>query len=290
MRRREGFPAAPNSTPEGEPLAPADLDRFMERVREKLIPILVQQRLEQCQQLINSTEGARLRAQDMLRAIKRKPSGSMGPSRADQDNAKLLDTLIERSIKLEGELRRIRDGGTGEGVVKVYKDFRDWTEDAGRESWGYFKSAKEEEDSRLLAAEQDAKTRGRVADEIRKMKKSFELSDSDKEQGKDRTYAVLVEKSTGEIWTGVSGPHETLNTVMIALLARCTKEENWPLRACAEVEAMNNYLNDHAAIGNVELIKGKDLVFQSGATNRAGAKAACRNCSQWIANIGATRA
>jgi hypothetical protein len=282
MRREDDMPRTPPSTPVGG-AAPFDQVTFTALLRTRL-------QQEQAAQFLTSITETKRRALDMRRQINQKVSGSdSGKNSTDLANEQFLDAVIGQAEKFEGEIVRVRSGESTARPGAVIQAFENWTKDAGLEAWGYYKSAKNKQDAEAKTQQQEAETRQLVATEIRELVKSFELSEADQAKDKDRTFSVLADMTTGQTWTGVSGVHDGLQPVMRALLLPCKKMELWPLTACAEVEAMNKYLIIHAELMKVDDIPGKNLFFQAGATDRKGAKRACRNCQQWISNMGASR-
>ncbi|GLW11987.1 hypothetical protein Misp01_71150 [Microtetraspora sp. NBRC 13810] len=106
--------------------------------------------------------------------------------------------------------------------------------------------------------------------------------------------AVLVHAKTGKLWSGTSGEYTTSekHPLMKTILTGVVQVEDWPVAACGEVAAMNAYLHDSGTTDLSQLPSGT-LFFHAQTWNAKDgkwqARAACKNCDQWLKKIGAGR-
>lgn len=107
--------------------------------------------------------------------------------------------------------------------------------------------------------------------------------------------AGLANVEDGSSWVGTSGVslHKyASHPVMAKLLANTHQAEDWPVEACAEVDAMKQYLHQ-ANITSVDQIPKGALFFHAETWDDRKrvwkGRSACANCSQWFEKIGAKR-
>jgi len=106
--------------------------------------------------------------------------------------------------------------------------------------------------------------------------------------------AVVSHAGTGKTWSGTSGEYSTAtkHPLMAKVLTGVVQVEEWPVTACGEVAAMNDYLNSTGLTDVAKIPKGM-LYFHAQTWNaRDGkwqARSACKNCDQWLKKIGAAR-
>ncbi|SEH01396.1 YwqJ-like deaminase [Nonomuraea solani] len=107
--------------------------------------------------------------------------------------------------------------------------------------------------------------------------------------------AVIVHAKNGATWAGTSGGFSIAkkqHPLIKKLLSDVKKLEEWPVNACGEVAAMNEYLLS-TPFTELSQIPADVLHFhaQTWSTDKSKwqARSACLNCDQWLATIKARR-
>lgn len=180
--------------------------------------------------------------------------------------------------------------GTSESVAR--QEFITWVdEDYNRENalrrYIEERDRLEKEEQRLATERAHERLKDRARDEAVKLRNGYRggLSDS-------TVVCGLVDLASGTVWTAVSGTQYPHHTVLTELLRRTHQVETWPVEACAEVNALNQYLNSQG-ITNKSDISSDTLFFHAetwnSGKNQWQARSACKNCSQWFDKIKAGR-
>lgn len=191
-------------------------------------------------------------------------------------------------------------GRPGEDLKEVTRGFGKWRDGEGESAWERFRALRTE----LLELER--KERERREAEQRKgdegacrqgaINAAIELRDANPNGPNARVGTVCAGLAhiSGVVWRGTSGaPLSDLHPVMATLLSSVVQVENWPVGACGEVHAMNQYLTARS-IDKVSEIEGEDLYSHAetwnATENKWQARGACKNCSQWMDKVKINRA
>lgn len=81
-------------------------------------------------------------------------------------------------------------------------------------------------------------------------------------------------------------------SVMDTLLSGVQRVENWPVNACGEVDAMEQYLLDKQIFASKDIPQNflcSHAETWNSTTSRWQGRGACRNCNQWLDKINAFR-
>ncbi|WP_030922694.1 YwqJ-related putative deaminase [Streptosporangium amethystogenes] len=200
-----------------------------------------------------------------------------------------VELLMKRLSRLELAIIE----GTSEASARAA--FIDWVEENDGGGWTYYLTKKAEVDRQ--EAEAQAKRRHEMIiasarEEAVGLRKKYP-------GGKGATVGTVIvglaDTTTGKTYTGTSGAYvhaDKRHSVMEALLVGVPQVEDWPVNACAEVDAMNKLLIAREITKKSE-IQVETLYFHAETWNgKAGkwqARSACKNCDVWLKKIGACR-
>jgi hypothetical protein len=230
---------------------------------------------------------------------------------AEVEKIKAMLALAER-IRKPGEdkdfdwavmwLRSLhsRSLGAVDEFMEAYKTFRKALSDENKhERWKRFNTMLQEGRERL---EEEGRARDQ-ADQKAAARQKAKTAVEKELHGAPKIASGVVGMtfaavSDGQgVWTGRSAHRSILNKVMGHLLDHVTKAQSWDPNVCAEVDAMNKYLDAHKEITKITDIPGGVLHFHAvkwdtsifiGGTKKVKQRPPCENCAQWIAAIGAT--
>ncbi len=201
-----------------------------------------------------------------------------------------VEELIERLRKLEGSLV-----DEGRDPIKAWDAFIAFLDDYDTGGWTFYLERQAAIDKEIEDEERRL-TRQRLA----ALAATEAVAMRNKYPGGPNVLvgtviAGLVDVETGRTWIGTSGQTahtRAAHTVMTNLLKGTVKAEEWPVAACAEVDAMKQYLHD-MGIDSADGIPADTLYFHAETWNSSAGKwqgrAACKNCSQWFKKISAQR-
>lgn len=190
-------------------------------------------------------------------------------------------------------------------VDAVVAAFEEWKVYDGYEAWPAFESAQApvSTEAKAVLAEQ---TRVRDHRDNSATATSLAVALARQNPGGPNvnvgTVIAGLADSAGGSWTGTSGHGGTLHAVMLELLSRVNKVEEWPVAVCGEVDAMNKYLNARGIQSIADIPRGglfshaetwgwpSEKDRRTGRNGRWQGRAACANCEQWLTRIGANMA
>ncbi|WP_433249500.1 hypothetical protein ACQPYK_02485 [Streptosporangium sp. CA-135522] len=203
--------------------------------------------------------------------------------------ADALEALRRRMASLESSLL----GGTTESEAR--KAFITWVREKSTEgAWAYY-AAKKVEADRLKAVEEARKTHALRIDRARS--EAIKLRNTPAVMGSayGTVVAGLSDTASDDYWIGTSGAYtraDQQHPVMRELLADVGQAEAWPVEACAEVDAMNQYLIARGFTRKNQIPLGT-LYFHAETWNYEASKwqsrKTCGNCSAWIKKIDGRR-
>lgn len=187
-----------------------------------------------------------------------------------------------------------------EDLKEVTRGFAKWRDGEGESAWERFRALRAElldRERRERELEEAERRRGnRDACRQAAISAAIELRDANPQGPNARVGTVCAGLAhiSGVVWRGTSGaPLSDLHPVMGTLLSGVVQIEKWPVGACGEVHAMNQYLTAQS-IDKVSDIKGEDLFSHAETWNDVERKwqgrAACKNCSQWMDKVKINRA
>lgn len=200
-----------------------------------------------------------------------------------------VELLTQRLLRLESAII----GGTDEGTARAA--FVTWVEENDGGGWAYYLGKKAEVERQK--AEEQAKRRheaiiSSAREEAVTLRKKYP---GGKGSAVGTVIVGLADTITGKTYTGTSGAYAQAtkkHRVMEELLAGVPQVEDWPVNACAEVEAMNKFLNAGEITKKSE-IQAETLYFHAETWNEKSgkwqARSACKNCDVWLKKIGACR-
>jgi hypothetical protein len=215
-----------------------------------------------------------------------------------------MDALWKKLGALENQ------AGGNTPLATVVQDFQQWLVYPNDEPWDFYVAEQQKLDAAERARQLEA-ARVRAIDEAKQRAVDAAIAETTNygggllsERGTGRVIAGLaLVNNAGVTYTGISGvdmhTHAT-HPVIDELLRGTNQAEDWPQISCAEVDALKSFL--HAAIpaiNSVAQIPRDTLVFHARVWNPGGSKSgktttphwqargACKNCSQWVAKIGA---
>ncbi|MEV4747475.1 hypothetical protein AB0K21_13965 [Streptosporangium sp. NPDC049248] len=200
-----------------------------------------------------------------------------------------VELLMNRLRRLESAII----GGTSEASARAA--FIDWVNDNDGGGWAYYLTKKAEADRQ--EAEAQAKARHeRITASAREEAVSLRNKHPGGKGVAVGTVIVgLADTITGKTYTGTSGAYtyaDKRHAVMEELLVGVPQVEDWPVNACAEVDAMNKLLIARKITKKSE-IKAETLYFHAETWNSTSgkwqARSACKNCDVWLKKIGAGR-
>ncbi|MEU7901199.1 hypothetical protein AB0B45_51315 [Nonomuraea sp. NPDC049152] len=203
--------------------------------------------------------------------------------------ADALEALRRRMASLETALLN----GTPESEAR--KDFLVWVrEKSTGGSWAYYATKRVEAD-RLAAAQEALKTHAARIDRARSEAVKARNAPAAKGADYGTVIAGLSDAGSDDFWIGTSGAYTRAtqqHPLMQELLAGVGQAENWPVNACAEVDAMNQYLLARGFTRKAQIPAGA-LYFHAETWNydeeKWQARKTCGNCSTWIGKIGGRR-
>ncbi|MFF5210144.1 hypothetical protein [Streptosporangium sp. NPDC000396] len=221
---------------------------------------------------------ARMFLQDAIKADQ--PVGSF---------ADALEALRSRMASLETSLLN----GTAESEAR--KAFITWVREKSTQgAWVYYATKKVEAD-RLKAAEAALKTHAARIDRARSEAIKTRNTSAAMGSAYGTVIAGLSDSSSDDYWIGTSGAYTRSaqqHPVMQELLAGVGQGEAWPVNACAEVDAMNQYLIARGFTRKAQIPAGT-LYFHAETWNydegKWQARKTCGNCSGWIKKIDGRR-
>lgn len=210
-------------------------------------------------------------------------------------DVELMQAVAKRLAQVERDAQiRERDPNA------IWDEFTAWQQSAeGTLAWLRFKELRDEwaERKRKEREREEAERRrgNREACRQAAVSAAIALRDANPRGPNARVGTVCAGLAhiSGIVWTGTSGGALDLHPVMRTLLDGIGQIEDWPLAACGEVHAMNQYLTAQG-IGSINEIDGEDLFSHAetwnAVENKWQGRAACRNCSQWMDKVKINRA
>jgi hypothetical protein len=200
-----------------------------------------------------------------------------------------VEALRRRMSSLETSLL----SGTAEGEAR--QAFIIWLrEKATKGVWVYYAKAWIE-DKRLKAAEAALKIHAQRIDRARG--EAVKARNNPAAMGRDygTVIAGVSDSASDDYWIGTSGAYAyaaVQHPLMQELLAGVGQAEDWPVNACAEVDAMNQYLIARGHTAKNQIPPGT-LYFHAETYNHTSKKwqsrSTCANCDTWVAKIDGRR-
>jgi hypothetical protein len=229
----------------------------------------------------------------------------LGP-RTDFDK----DTMALLGARITSAESKLAQGAAPGTVVE---EFQDWVGQYGDNgAWDYYAAWQKQQDQAMLDAQASAAGEKAVSDArngagqaaiAETRRRAGGLMSADGRNG--RVIAGLAFVGVpGTAYTGISGrdmhapSSPAADQVIAGLLAGIRPAEQWPLEACAEVDALKRYLTAAGIISAAGIPKDT-LVFHAEVWHPGGAwkgkvsspgwksRGACANCRQWVGRIGA---
>ncbi|MEU8385339.1 hypothetical protein, partial [Streptosporangium sp. NPDC048865] len=201
-----------------------------------------------------------------------------------------VEILLQKLSRLESSII----GGTPEGTARA--TFVTWVNEEDSGGWPYYVQVKTAEDRRLAEEAAEARRQKIIKMATSEAVKTRNQYNTGNNNAVGTVIVGLADTVSGTVHVGTSGNYAystQQNQVMKDLLAGLNPVEKWPMTGCAEVDAMNNFLNARGVTSRGEIPPGT-LYFHAETWNEKSgkwqARGACKNCEQWLPKIGAGHA